>query len=226
MNFVRETIAWLTDGAQWRGEFGIPNRLGEHIGLSLAVVVVAVAIAVPTGLVLGHLRRGGALFVNLANVGRALPSLALLILGVQLWGIGVEPAFWALLALAIPPVVTNAYVGVRGVDPDVREAALGMGMTPKQLLFRVETPLAMPLVVAGVRTAAVQVVATATLAAVVAWGGLGRFIVDGIAQRDFVQVFGGALLVAGLSLLAEGVLGMLQRILLARTHGAPVATPD
>ena len=139
--------------------------------------------------------RGGTLAINVANVGRAVPSFALLVLGFQLlgrhllFGLGALPAYFALVALAIPPMVTNTFVGMREVDPDVREAARGMGMTGGQMLRRVEMPLAVPLIMAGIRTAGVQVVATATLAAVVGWGGLGRFIVDGFGQQDYVQLF-------------------------------------
>jgi osmoprotectant transport system permease protein len=132
---------------------------------------------------------------------------------VQLFGIGAKPAYIALVALAIPPIVTNAYTGIRQVDPDVVEAARGMGMREQRILVGVELPVAMPLVMAGIRTAGVQVVATATLAAVVAWGGLGRYIVDGLAQKDTVQVFSGALIVAVLSMAAELGLALLQRAL-------------
>jgi osmoprotectant transport system permease protein len=132
---------------------------------------------------------------------------------VQVFGIGGKPAYIALVALAVPPIVTNSYTGIRQVDPDVREAARGMGMTGASILRRVELPMAVPLIMAGVRTAGVQVVATATLAAVVAWGGLGRYIIDGLAQRDMVQVFSGALIVAVVSMLTEIALGGVQRVL-------------
>jgi len=216
MNFLGDVMNWFASATQWRGDFGIPHRVAQHVGLSVVVVLAAVVVAVPAGLLLGHVARGAAVLLNVANVGRAIPSLALLILGVQAWGIGARPAFAALFALALPPMVTNAFAGVRGVDADVREAAVGMGMTGGQVLLRVEMPLALPLVMAGVRTAAVQVVATATLAAIVAWGGLGRFIVDGIAQRDFVQVFGGAVLVAGLAMATEVGLAAVGRAVTPR----------
>ena len=154
--------------------------------------------------------------INLSNVGRAIPSFAILVIAAQVVGIGWKPAFAALIALGVPPMVTNAYVGMRDVDHDVKESARGMGMTGAQSLWRVELPVALPLLMAGVRTAAVQVVATATLAALVAWGGLGRYIVDGIAQRDFVKVFAGAMLVAGLSILTELVLAGLQHLIVPR----------
>jgi osmoprotectant transport system permease protein len=173
-------------------------------------------VALPVGIILGHLDRGGALAINLANVGRAIPSFAILVLATQIVGIGATPAFCALVALAAPPMVTNSFVGVREVDREVRESARGMGMTGRQVLARVELPIAMPLIMAGLRTAAVQVVATATLAALVAWGGLGRYIVDGLAQRDFVQLFAGAVLVAAVSVLTELTLGGLQRLIVPK----------
>ena len=213
MKFLGDVIEWFTTGSHWTGDAGALHRLVEHITMAGGTVVVAALLALPLGIWLGHTGRGGALAINVSNVGRAIPSFAILVIAAQVVGIGWKPAFVALVALAIPPMVTNAYVGMREVDADVRESARGMGMTGAQSLFRVELPVALPLVMAGVRTAAVQVVATATLAALVAWGGLGRFIVDGIAQRDFVQVFAGAVLVAGLSILTELALAGLQRLI-------------
>jgi osmoprotectant transport system permease protein len=213
MEFLGDVVAWFTAGEHWRGTNGIPHRFFEHMAMSAAAVAAAAAVALPVGLVLGHLNRGGAVAINVANVGRAIPSFAILVLATELVGIGATPAFCALVALAVPPMVTNAFVGVREVDRDVRESALGMGMTGRQVLARVELPMALPLVMAGLRTAAVQVVATATLAALVAWGGLGRYIVDGLAQQDYVLLFAGAVLVAAVSVLTELVLGGLQRLL-------------
>ena len=159
-------------------------------------------------------------------MGRAVPSFAILVLAAQVLGIGARPAFVALVALAVPPMVTNAYVGVREVDGDVREAARGMGMSGGQLLFRVELPVALPLVLAGVRTAAVQVVATATLAALVAWGGLGRFVVDGLYQHDFVQLFAGATLVAVVAMATELALAAVQRLVVPAGLRPPGASKN
>ena len=217
MSLPADVVTWFTTGEHWRGDFGVPHRLVEHTTMSAAAIVAAAAIALPIGIWLGHRGRGGAVAINLANVGRALPSLAILALfqqafGLRGWpGFGARPAFVALVALAVPPLVTNAYVGMRGVDADVVEAARGMGMTGGELLWRVELPIALPLVMAGLRTAAVQVVATATLAAVTAWGGLGRFIVDGFGQRDDAQVVAGAILVGLLALATELSLGAAER---------------
>ncbi len=216
MSFLGEVVSWLADPAHWSGPGGIPTRLEEHVVMSLAALLTAALIALPLGLTLGHYGRGGALAINVSNVGRAVPSFAILVFALQLVGVGATPAFLALVALAIPPMVTNSYVGMRDIDPELRDAGRGLGMRERRILLRLELPNAMPVVMAGVRTAGVQVVATATLAALVAWGGLGRFIVDGLSQRDFVQVFAGAVLVALLSALAEVLLALLQRFLTPR----------
>jgi osmoprotectant transport system permease protein len=221
MSIAGDVVEWFTTAEHWRGDFGVPHRLTEHALMSGATVLTALVIALPLGLWLGHRGRGGAIAINVSNVGRAIPSLAILALAQQAMGLsgwpgfGARPAFVALLALAVPPLVTNAYVGMRGVDRDVVEAARGMGMTGRELLWRVELPIALPLVMAGVRTAAVQVVATATLAAVTAWGGLGRFIVDGFAQQDNAQIVGGALLVGLMALATELGLALVQRKLVS-----------
>lgn len=213
MTFLGSVVRWFLNPAHWHGDFGIPNRLQEHLVMSLAATAAAAVIALPVGLALGHFGRGGALAINISNVGRALPSFAILVLAVQVVGIGPKPAFLALVALAIPPMVTNSFVGMRDVDAQLRDAARGLGMSELRVLMRVELPNALPVVMAGVRTAGVQVVATATLAALVGWGGLGRFIIDGFSQLDYVQVFAGALLVVALSAAAELVLALLQRLL-------------
>lgn len=217
MSLPGDVVTWFTTAEHWRGDFGVPHRLYEHVTMSAAAIVVAAVIALPIGIWLGHRGKGGAVAINLANVGRALPSLAILAVfqsafGLRGWpGFGARPAFVALVALAVPPLVTNAYVGMRGVDREVLEAARGMGMTGGELLWQVEVPIALPLLMAGLRTAAVQVVATATLAAVTAWGGLGRFIVDGFGQQDNAQIVAGAILVGLLALLTELGLGWVQR---------------
>jgi osmoprotectant transport system permease protein len=216
MHFLAQVFHWFTTGSHWQGIDGIPHRLWEHVSMSIGASVLGAAIALPLGIGLGHIGRGGLLAANFTNVGRAIPSFGLLVIMLQLFGIGAVPTFVVLVALAIPPMVTNSYAGMRGVDRDLVGAARGMGMTGGQTLWRVELPLAMPLVMAGVRTAAVQVVATASLGALVAWGGLGRYIIDGIAAQDNVKVFAGALLVALLSLLTEIVLAAVQRIVTPR----------
>ncbi|GAC1333987.1 MAG: ABC transporter permease [Candidatus Dormibacteria bacterium] len=221
MNFLLDVGRWFANPAHWQGADGVPARLGEHMLMSLAAIAAAALIALPVGIALGHYGRGGALAINVSNIGRAVPSFAILVIAVQVVGIGAKPAFFALLALGAPPILTNTYVGLREVNKDLREAARGLGMTGAQVLRRVELPLAMPLIMGGIRTSAVQVVATATLAAEVAWGGLGRYIIDGISQRDNVQIFAGALLVALLATVTERGLGAVQKAVTPR--GARIA---
>ncbi len=212
MNLLSATVAWFADASHWTGQEGIPYRLGEHLFVTGAAVLLACLVALPVGIGLGHLGRGGLAAVNVSNVGRAIPTFAVLVLfAASPVGFGNRAAILALAIFAVPPVVTNSYVGMRGVDPDVRESARGMGMTGGQLLRRIELPLALPLIAAGVRTAAVQVVATATLAAVVGGGGLGRFIVDGFGLQDQPMLLAGALLLALLALAVELSLGLVQR---------------
>jgi len=216
VDVLSDLIRWLTAPEQWSGPSGIPVRTVQHLWYSLLATAIATAVALPVGVGIGHIGRGGLLVINLSNLGRALPSLGIIILVFTLVGFGVIPVLVALTALAIPPIVTNSYVGMRSVDRDVREAAEGMGMTGRQVLWKVELPVAMPLIMAGIRTSSVQVVATATLAALVGLGGLGRYLIDGFAQRDLPQVLGGAVLVAVLSLLTELVLGRVQTLVVSK----------
>jgi osmoprotectant transport system permease protein len=213
---LNEVIAWLTDPAQWSGPDGIPVRTLQHLYYSLLATAIAAAVALPIGIWIGHTNRGALFAVNLTNLGRAIPSLGIIILMFTLVGFGIVPVLVALVALAVPPIVTNSYIGIRSVDRDVREAAEGMGMRGRQVLRQVELPVAMPLIMAGVRTSTVQVVATATLAAFVGLGGLGRYLIDGLSQRDLPQVVGGAILVAVLSLATELVLGRVQTMVVSK----------
>ncbi|MFG2895657.1 ABC transporter permease [Streptomyces zaomyceticus] len=219
MNVLADSWSWLTTAAHWSGENGVWNRLGEHLFLTLVSLVISCAIALPVALVLGHLGRGGALAVNLSNAGRAVPTFAVLVLLLlsPIGSYGDWPTIVALVLFAVPPLLTNAYVGVRGVDADVVRAAGGMGMTGAQTLARVELPLAMPLILTGVRIAAVQLVATATVAALAGGGGLGRIITAGFNLASTPQVVAGACLVAVLALLVEGAFEGVQR--LANTGG-------
>jgi osmoprotectant transport system permease protein len=216
MEFLASVAAWLGDPAHWQGGDAIPTRVLEHLELSGASLAIAAAIALPLGLAVGHSGRGTFLALNLANIGRALPSLAILGLALPLTiqvfhQLDFWPTLVALVALAVPPILTNAAIGIREVDRDAVEVARGVGMSGPQVLARVELPMALPVLLGGIRTAAVQVVATATLGAYVAGGGLGRYIIDGIALQDAERVFVGALLVALLALLTDAVLGWLER---------------
>lgn len=219
-----DLIRWFADGDHWTGPGGVPVRVLEHVEISAAGVALALAIAVPAGLLIGHRRRGEFVAVSIANLGRAIPSFAILSIVFQLMlslvrgaAFGFWPTVVAMVLLAIPPILTNTYVGIEGVDHDTVEAARGMGMTEAQVLARLELPLALPLMIAGIRTAAVQVVATATLAALIAGGGLGRFIIDGNAQGDQPQVLAGAVLVAALAICTELGFGLLERAVSPKT---------
>jgi osmoprotectant transport system permease protein len=215
MGVIGDVFQWLTDPAHWSGSGGILVRTFQHVWYSLVATGIATAIALPIGVFIGHTGRGALVAVNLTNLGRAIPTLGIIILVFQLAGYGFVPVLVALVAVAVPPIVTNSYIGVRSVDPEVRESAEGMGMRGRQVLWQVELPVAMPLIMAGIRTSTVQVVATATLAAYVGLGGLGRYLIDGLSQRDLPQVVGGAILVALLALATELVLGRVQALVVS-----------
>jgi osmoprotectant transport system permease protein len=226
MTVLLNVARWFADPAHWSGPDGIPQRLVEHIQISAESVAIGAVIALPIGIALGHYGRFGNLAINISNVGRALPSFGLLVIAFQVFGLGNLPVLVALVALAVPPMVTNSYVGLREVDPDVKEAARGMGYRELAQLVRIELPLSVPLVMAGIRTSAVQVVATATLAALIAGGGFGRYVIDGFAQQDYTKLFAGAVLVAVLAMATELSLSGLERVLIPRgirLARAPVA---
>jgi osmoprotectant transport system permease protein len=212
MELIAEVIAWFDDPSSWQGLNGIPVRTAEHLWLAGSCIVVAMLVAIPLGMFIGHTRRGVFLTVSIANIGRGLPSYALLLMLFPLFGIGFATAFPALLLLTIPPILTNTYVGVRDVDADLLEAGRGMGMGELEVLRRLELPLALPTIVTGIRIAAVQVIATATLAAIVGGGGLGRYIVDGFALQDEGQLIGGALIIAVIAFAADRGLGALAGV--------------
>jgi osmoprotectant transport system permease protein len=205
--------AWLTSGSQWAGSDGIAHRLAEHLQYSLLATLIAAAIGLPLGLLIGHTGKGAFLAINLASFGRALPTVGLVVLVFLAGGLSMLPVYVALVALAVPAIVTNTYAGMTAVDPDVKDAARGQGMRGHQVLFQVELPLALPLIMTGLRLALIQVVATATIAAYVSFGGLGRYVFDGLAQRDLVQVLGGAVLVAVVAVALDVALAALQRFL-------------
>ncbi|MFF1653293.1 ABC transporter permease [Streptomyces sp. NPDC058255] len=214
MNAISGAYDWLTTGANWRGEKGVWHRLAEHLYFSGVTLAVSCLIALPLALWLGHIGKGGALAVNLSNVGRAVPTLAVLVL-LTLTPLGEHgdlPTLIALVLFAVPPLLTNAYIGMSEVDRSVLEAARGMGMSGGQVFRQVELPLAYPLIMTGVRSATVQIIATATLAASAGEGGLGRIITAGFSLQNTPQVVAGALLVAVLALLVEGVLVMAGRL--------------
>lgn len=213
MDILNDLVAWFADPAQWTGSAGIPARLGEHVYYSLLGLLLSAVVAVPLGLLTGHTGVGGFLTTSLANFARALPTIGVLFLIVLAAGIGIVPVLCALVALAVPPILVNTHEGVRGVEPRLRDAAVGMGMRGHQVLLRLELPVAAPLILIGMRTAAVQVVATATIAAYVGVGGLGRYIVDGQARQDLTMMLGGSVLVVLLAVLTTLLFAGLRRLL-------------
>jgi osmoprotectant transport system permease protein len=219
VNGLFEGVEWILNGSHWSGPDGIWLRLLQHVELSVASLVAAAIIAIPIGLVVGHTRRGQVVAVQAAILGRAIPSLAILSLVFVLvinvapaFAFGFVPTFVALTLLGIPTILVNTYIGVQQVDPDAVEAARGMGMSGRQVLLGLEVPLAAPLIMTGVRLAAVTIVATATLSALIAGGTLGRYIIDGYAQQDIPKIVGGAILVAALAILTELLFTALARV--------------
>lgn len=223
---ITDTIAWLADPAHWSGPNGIPVRLGEHVAISAASLAIAIVIALPVGLYIGHTGRGASLAVNSANLWRALPSLAVIAIVLPITaaidpqaGFKLYPTAVAMIVLAVPPILVNTYAGLRGVDADLVEAGRGVGMSERQLLTGIELPLAVPVIVTGIRSGAVQVVATATLGAIFGFGGLGRYMVDGIAQFSLggaAQMLAGVVLVAVLVIATDLLFALLQRLLTPR----------
>ncbi len=211
MSVFGAALVYLNDPYNWVRPDGIIDLLIQHLAISGIAVLLAMLVALPVGTALGHTGRGSGFVVALSNVSRAVPTLALLtIFAVTPIGFGNRATTIALAVFAVPPILTNTFVGFRGVDADVREAARAMGMNTAQVVTRAEFPLALPLVMTGIRTAAVQVVATAGLAALVAGGGLGRIITLGYGQQNYGEVLAGAILVAALALLTEAVLVLVS----------------
>ncbi len=208
-------LSYLFDPAHWTGSQGIPMRLVEHLYYTALTLVIALVIAVPIGAWIGHTGRGGFVVVGLANGLRALPTLGLLVLIVGATGLGLLGPITALVILAVPPILAGTYAGVRNVDPTVVDAARGMGMRGREVLLGVELPNALPLIIGGVRSSVLQVISTATIAAYVALGGLGRYIIDGLALRDFPQMIAGSILVAALAVAADLLLAGLQKMIVS-----------
>jgi osmoprotectant transport system permease protein len=223
MGILADTLTWLTDPTHWGGPNGIPVRLLEHAAISAGSLGIALAIALPVGLWIGHTGRWASVAVNAANLWRALPSLAVIAIVLPITaaldpqaGFKIYPTVVAMVVLGVPPILVNAYAGIHGVDHDVVEAGRGLGMREAQILARIELPLAIGVLITGIRSGSVQIVATATLGAIFGFGGLGRYLVDGIAQRDSGQVFGGVILVGGLVMGTELLFVAIQRSLTPR----------
>jgi osmoprotectant transport system permease protein len=210
---INDMLSYLGDAANWTGTAGIPARLGEHLWYSFLAVLAASIIAVPLGVFIGHTGVGKVFLVSASNVLRALPSLGIMTLLVLLMGIGLLPPVIALVLIAVPPILAGVYAGVANVEPAVVDAARAIGMKDSRIILQVELPLALPLILGGLRGAILQVIATATIAAYVNLGGLGRYIFDGLALYDYGQVLVGAVLVTALALVLDGLLALLARVL-------------
>jgi len=232
---MEQLLEFFTDPASWSGDTGIPNRLIEHLAIAFLAVLTASAIALPLGFYIGHTGRLQMLGINIANIGRAVPSYAMMVMLLPVMlglapvlgydprlGLRFLPIFLAMVLLAIPPILVAAYAGIQEVDRDLTESSRGMGLTERQILTGVELPLALPVLVGGFRVALLQVIATATIGAYLAGGGLGRYIIDGIARRDDGMLYGGVVLVAVLAIGTDVLLSWLQRRLTPR--GVRIAT--
>jgi osmoprotectant transport system permease protein len=218
MDLISGIVAWFTDPANWQGPAGIPTRVAEHLALSAAALVIAAVIGLTAGIWVGHTGRGANLAANLASIGRALPTLAVMAVVLPVTaaidpqaGFKLYPALIALVVLAIPPLLVNAYAGIRGVDREIVEAGVASGMGGREVLWRIEIPVAVPVILAGIRSGASQIVATATLAAVFAGPGLGRYLVEGYAQLDYPMMWAAVILVGALFGAVEIVLAVVQR---------------
>ncbi len=211
MNGFEEAFAWLADPVNWAGPGGVPTRLGEHVFYTVVTILIAGVIAVPIGLAVGHTGRGKSVVLLLSNAARALPTLGLLTLVVLMIGIGLAPPIIALVVLAVPPLLAAIYSGIESVDPVLVDAGRAIGFTEWQLLTRVEVPLSLPILLGGLRAATLQVIATATVAAYVAFGGVGRYLIDGLALNDYGRVVAGSLLVIALALTSDGIFALVQR---------------
>jgi osmoprotectant transport system permease protein len=206
VNFLQQALSYIGTAANWGGPAGLAARIGEHLQYTVVAVLVSALIALPIGMLIGHTGRGTFLVVTGVNALRALPTLGVLLLGVLLLGLGLVPPTLALMLLGIPPLLAGTYAGIANVDRAVVDAARAMGMTELRVLLRVEVPNALPLILGGLRTATLQIVATATIAAYASLGGLGRYLIDGIKVRQFYLALVGALMVTALALILDAAL--------------------
>ena len=212
MNLIDQAVEFLTDPGNWTGASGIPQRMLEHLGYTGLTMAIALIIAVPLGLWVGHTGRGSGVVVGITGALRSLPTLGLLTLFTLLMGLGLMPPILALVLLAIPPILSGTYSGVASVSPALVDGARAMGMTERQTLTRVEIPVALPVILGGIRNAALQVLATVTIVAYINLGGLGRYLIDGLAVRDYSRMLASVVLVAVLALAADAILALIQRL--------------
>ena len=206
---------WLTDPANWSGAAGLPARTLEHLQYTGLTLLIAVVIAVPVGLYIGHTGKGRTVVVTVSGLLRALPTLGMLTLFVLLAGLGLMPPIWALVLLAVPPLLAGTYSGLASVDRDIVDAARSLGMTEAQILWRVEIPNGLKVIFGGLRGATLQVVATAAVVATINLGGLGRYLIDGLAVGDYGRVFGGAVAIAVVALAVDGLLALVAKLVIS-----------
>lgn len=218
---LADLVAWFSDPENWSGPDGVPVRLLEHVQYTGLALLLACLVSIPLGALVGHTGRGAFLVVGVTNALRALPTLGVVIMVVLLTRIGLTPVLVALVVLAVPPVLAGTYAGIRAVDPMVVDAARGVGMREREVLLAVELPNALPLILGGIRSATLQLVSTATIAAFVAFGGLGRYIIDGLSVRDFTEVLAGAVLVAALAIVLDLALAGVARLVVSDGIRAP-----
>lgn len=217
MTDLLAAFGWIFDPANWAGPGGIPVRLGEHILYSLLTLLLAAVIALPIGFAIGHSGKFRGLAVGVSGALRALPTLGLVIyLALITTNLTIVPPLIALTILAIPPVLAGAYSGLESVDRAPIDAARAIGMTGWQVFTKVELPLALPLVIGGIRSGALQVIATWTVAAILPVGGLGRFLFDGIAVQNYPEMLGGSIIVVALALVSDGIFALVQRLVVPR----------
>ncbi|WP_083508890.1 ABC transporter permease [Arthrobacter alpinus] len=208
---------WLTDPLNWQGPLGVPVRIVEHLGYAGLTLLISLAIAVPLGLYVGHTGRGRGVVVSLAGMLRALPTLGIMTLFALLAtsSLSLMPAIWSLVLLAVPPILTGTYAGIAAVDREIVDAARSMGMTERQILFGVEVPNGLSVMLGGLRSAVLQILSTVAVVAFISLGGLGRYIIDGLAVQDYGQVLGGAVVIAVLAITIDGLLALLQRVVVS-----------
>jgi osmoprotectant transport system permease protein len=215
VNIFEAVARWFSEPAQWNGPGSIPARLAEHLGYTALALVIAAVVALPIGMYVGHTGKGRIAVVSVSSALRALPTLGVLTLFVILMGLGLMPPIWALVILTIPPLLAGAYSGIAAVDRTLVDAARALGMTEWQVLAKVELPNALPVLLGGVRAAVLQVIATVAVVAYIDLGGLGRFLIDGLAVSDPVRMFGGAILIALLALAVDGILAVVQKFVVS-----------
>jgi osmoprotectant transport system permease protein len=215
VNIFEAVARWFSEPAQWTGPGSIPARLAEHLGYTALTLVIATVVALPIGMYVGHTGKGRIAVVSVSSALRALPTLGVLTLFVILMGLGLMPPIWALVILTIPPLLAGAYSGIAAVDRTLVDAARALGMTEWQVLAKVELPNALPVLLGGVRAAVLQVIATVAVVAYIDLGGLGRFLIDGLAVSDPVRMFGGAILIALLALAVDGILAVVQKFVVS-----------